>query len=547
MKEALWQRSNPVQRHGLRRLRNESERFFLWGDGVSAANGQLEKALAKSSELHQAVLSSIYELGKVVNNDLAKVVTPTGPANTLTDTRELRRLLGEAGTILNAPNTIEDPNSLSDDENGPCSFEDVLDDMATYIDCLMDLSLALENTDTYLESTRFEPTATRSNIIEPIEMRPIHTLPAVSDSFFSSHQRVETPQLSSPTIPARGHDLSLRIDDSGLPGSQAKMYGPLTLFEGTPQERVVNLGPWEVQESGQRRVVWQGSYHNEVLEHYFPSNEPSDLHPYTLLTHGRPYVEPTDRERHITFLEPHRIRYIDTEGVCIHDESISVKYEFSSFESSIHFEGDLGRKDLIDLYNTNLVWTNLNGRTDSSDTVYLTTIRRLKLWRDRFTFRYSFSMYEHSFNRQYHDYNLEDFHLETPHREDRSNGIRLLTLSQFGDRGPPPPRVYRKRPQRRRNNPSESRQWIPLADGMEYLAIVFSDHGARQRFIETWAACKTDSMPRYQRTLSNQLELPSRTIMSAHLPQERSEGDAVDLSPGPSNLADATESPGRQE
>ncbi|RSL49406.1 hypothetical protein CEP54_012451 [Fusarium duplospermum] len=342
----------------LRRLRSESERLFLWGDGVSAADGRLDIALANSSELYQAVISSLYELGKVVNNDRAQVLTPSVPANPPTETHDLQRLLVEAGAILNAPNALGDHESLSDDENGPYILEDVLDDMTTYIDCLMDLSLALENIHIYPKSN-FDPTATETVMTDPMQKDPTHTGPTVLDLAVNPHQEGDISQRSLSTVPAGGHALSLGIDDSGLPGFQAK----ITLFEGTAQERVVNLGSWEVQESSQRRVIWQGRYHNEVLEHYFPSNEPSDLHPHTLQTRERSYVE---RERYITFLEPHRIRYINDEGVCIHDESISVKYEFTSVESSIQFQGDLRRKDLIDVYDTNLVWTNIDVPTNGS-------------------------------------------------------------------------------------------------------------------------------------------------------------------------------------
>lgn len=40
------------------------------------------------------------------------------------------------------------------------------------------------------------------------------------------------------------------------------------LFQDTPDERTVYLGPWEVVGSEQRRVLWQCSYQNECLEHY---------------------------------------------------------------------------------------------------------------------------------------------------------------------------------------------------------------------------------------------------------------------------------------
>ncbi|OLN92886.1 hypothetical protein CCHL11_08810 [Colletotrichum chlorophyti] len=41
-----------------------------------------------------------------------------------------------------------------------------------------------------------------------------------------------------------------------------------TLFENTPNERTVYLGPWEVVGSEQRRVLWQCSYQSELLEHF---------------------------------------------------------------------------------------------------------------------------------------------------------------------------------------------------------------------------------------------------------------------------------------
>ncbi|KAJ4226360.1 hypothetical protein NW759_004947 [Fusarium solani] len=342
-----------------RRLRSESERFFLWGDGVSAANGQLDKALPPSSELYQTVLSALYELGKVIDVDLAQVIAPARPADPA-DTRDLRLLLEEARAILGAPNATEDFESLSDDENIPYSLGDVLDDMATYIDCLMDLSSPLENILLYPESIRSESTSIEPAIVDFNDMKPTHP----SGSFISSYRTyvgVEMPRLSSPTMPVDGNPLYLETDDSGLPHFQAT----ITLFEGTPRERVVHLGPWEVQESNERRVIWQGANQNEILEHYFPSNDPSDVHPHTLHARHRPYNEPVDMERYLTFQEPHRIRHINGEGVCIHDEFISVKYEFSSVESSMQFQEDARRKDLVDFYDTDVVWTNIHGRTDS--------------------------------------------------------------------------------------------------------------------------------------------------------------------------------------
>jgi hypothetical protein len=77
----------------------------------------------------------------------------------------------------------------------------------------------------------------------------------------------QTPTSSSvsaatfePLLPAT----SLRPLDLGAPGYQAT----ITLFERTPHERTVYLGPWEVTEGEARRVVWQSSYQGELLEQF---------------------------------------------------------------------------------------------------------------------------------------------------------------------------------------------------------------------------------------------------------------------------------------
>lgn len=60
-----------------RRLRSEIERFFLWGGDFSVSDGQLDELLSKSFDLRQAVLSILYELGKVVRDDLLRVIAVT--------------------------------------------------------------------------------------------------------------------------------------------------------------------------------------------------------------------------------------------------------------------------------------------------------------------------------------------------------------------------------------------------------------------------------------------------------------------------------------
>lgn len=134
-----------------KRLREELERFFLWGDGFSAFPGGLDTILTKSAELHLAVLSSLYELGTVVNDDLLRMVDKSSASQTTTTTSSQEKLsrlwslLEKVATVLDATEATSDFGSFSGDESPNCNFEEILDDMGIYIDCLMDLSPPLEN------------------------------------------------------------------------------------------------------------------------------------------------------------------------------------------------------------------------------------------------------------------------------------------------------------------------------------------------------------------------------------------------------------------
>jgi hypothetical protein len=143
----------------LRRLHSELERFFLWGHGFSASEGQLDEVLSKSSELRHTVLSALCGLGKVVKDDLLGVVGastqsegPDGSAEfveadlaELEITRELQRLLEKTATVLDAPEAAKDFECLSSDGSTHYDLDEILDDVAIYIDCLIDLSLAIES------------------------------------------------------------------------------------------------------------------------------------------------------------------------------------------------------------------------------------------------------------------------------------------------------------------------------------------------------------------------------------------------------------------
>ena len=47
---------------------NETERFFLWGDGFSAMDGRLDSILNQSSEIRTEVVKLLYEAGIAIQS-----------------------------------------------------------------------------------------------------------------------------------------------------------------------------------------------------------------------------------------------------------------------------------------------------------------------------------------------------------------------------------------------------------------------------------------------------------------------------------------------
>lgn len=167
-----------------------------------------------------------------------------------------------------------------------------------------------------------------------------------------------------------------------------------------------------------------------------PSDIPSEIHPHTLHSRHRQYYDPSDMERYLTFNEPHRIRYTTDEGICIHDQYIQVRYEFTAVPGSLQFQGDLRRKDLVDFYDVDVMWTNVHGRTDSYGKIKgIGAIQRLKMWRDRYTTFHSLSVLANKTDNKYREYDIHHFEGELRHRDDREKKVRL---SAHGRRGSAP-------------------------------------------------------------------------------------------------------------
>ncbi|TFB06162.1 hypothetical protein CCMA1212_002303 [Trichoderma ghanense] len=265
-----------------------------------------------------------------------------------------------------------------------------------------------------------------------------------------------------------------------------------TLFQDTPNERTVYLGPWEVVGSEHRRIRWQCSYQSELLEHFYI---PSDIHPHTLHSRHRQFNDPPDMERFLSFNDPHRIRY-----------------EFTTVEASIQFQGDLRRKDLVDFYDVDVVWSNLQSRTDSFGKVKgIGAIQRLKLWRDRYTTFHSLTVLANKTDYQYREYDVHHFEGELRNRDDRAKTLRLNVHSRRGSVPDEAPsrRTFRIR-QRVRSAGQASQAKAGVVAGSSRLTQSMADY---KRFIETWVyAHSSDREFNGVPFPPNHFELPSPEI-----------------------------------
>ncbi|KHN98516.1 uncharacterized protein MAM_03640 [Metarhizium album ARSEF 1941] len=352
--------------------------------------------------------------------------------------------------------------------------------------------------------------------------------PTYGPSYASPLDSTWTPTsgVSTLSAPSAGDSVapqtSLRPLELGPPGYQAT----ITLFQDTPDERTVYLGPWEVVGSEHRRVLWQCSYQNELLEHYLPSDVPSEIHPHTLHSRHRQYHDAADMERYLTFPEPHRIRYTSDQGVCIHDQYIQVRYEFTTVDGSSRFQGDLRRKDLIDFYDVDVVWTNVHGRTDSFGKVKgIGAIQRLKMWRDRCTTFHSISVLANKTDGQYREYEVHVFDGVVRNRDDGAKQLKLGVRSRRGSAPDEPPRrrfsfARGVRPRVRssagsssQSSSESSRSFQPPVD-IRYLSIQFSSRQDYRRFLEMWLyAHRADGDFQGVSLPPNRFELPSPQML----------------------------------
>ncbi|KAK9770714.1 hypothetical protein AB5N19_00277 [Seiridium cardinale] len=320
----------------------------------------------------------------------------------------------------------------------------------------------------------------------------------------------------------------LRPLDLGPPGFQATII----LFEGTADEKAVYLGPWEVVGTEHRRVLWQCSYQLERLEHFLPTASPAETFPHTLHSRHRQFHDPCALEQHITFRERHRIRYTNEDGNVIHDQPIEVKYEFTTIESALAFQGDLRRKDLVDSFDVDVVWTDSQGRTDAFGNVKgIGTVQRLKLWSDRHNMSHSLTVFANRSERRYKEFQVDQFEGEVRGRDDRRRTLRLNVRGRRGSAPESSRRISLSSFRSRRGSSSSSAPNQTSLD-IRYLGIQFSRSEDYRRFLDTWlVAHSSDSeyhgiaypadvfeLPSPQIAASTSYEVSSQSLWQAELP-----------------------------
>ncbi len=138
---ALFSQTNSDDRH---KCQNELERFFLWGQGLSVVDGHLDDILAHSEELHFRVLSLLLHLGTAILDCLSR--EKSSRSTVLSEQcDDLRTLLEttEAKLQESEPELIR-TDTLSVSDTSEYGLVEILEDITTYVDCLLDLAPSLD-------------------------------------------------------------------------------------------------------------------------------------------------------------------------------------------------------------------------------------------------------------------------------------------------------------------------------------------------------------------------------------------------------------------
>ncbi|KAH7002588.1 hypothetical protein EDB80DRAFT_80389 [Ilyonectria destructans] len=147
----LCETSRNAASEAARLYSHELRRLYLWGDGFSVEEGHLDEILTNASELRHNVLSLLFQLSRVLSSEFDRVVgSDKSQLQGLSeDMADLRRMQEQVGLTLQDSSATQmspsaDSDSVSDSRSSDTGQEN-LEDISTYIDCLMDLSQAVEH------------------------------------------------------------------------------------------------------------------------------------------------------------------------------------------------------------------------------------------------------------------------------------------------------------------------------------------------------------------------------------------------------------------
>lgn len=138
-------------------------------------------------------------------------------------------------------------------------------------------------------------------------------------------------------------------------------------------------------------------------------------------------------ELYLSFLEPHRIRYVTNDNTIAHDDHVEARYEFTTIEGSHRFQGDLRGQDLVDHFDFDVIWSDKDSRTDSFGSVRgIGAIQRMKMWRDRYTTYHYLTFYANRTDRRYREYLVYSFEAEIKNRDDSHRRLRITVRGRRG-------------------------------------------------------------------------------------------------------------------
>jgi hypothetical protein len=152
------------------RAKVEVERLVLWGVDVAATDNRLDEVLSQSVELQKAVIFALLELGNIIKVDVLPQTSSSidRAATTGTTQEDLIVLLERAWSIVDSERSRE-VISFSDDISAPRDDDQLLEDIAIYVDCLMDVSQALQaiSAETEWSDVPRQPGGERFNVVSP--------------------------------------------------------------------------------------------------------------------------------------------------------------------------------------------------------------------------------------------------------------------------------------------------------------------------------------------------------------------------------------------